>query len=48
MSRALPYLLTVSLAVLSACAVGPDYRAPVGPTQAVFKEANGWGTRTRT
>ncbi len=42
MSRAFPLLLVASLAALSACAVGPDYRTPVTPVQATFKEAAGW------
>lgn len=28
--------------LLSACAVGPDYRRPAAPTAASFKEAEGW------
>lgn len=42
-NRALPVLFTPLLCLLlSACALGPDYRRPDAPVSASFKEAEGW------
>lgn len=35
-------IAVVSLAALSACAVGPNYKRPTTPTPPAFKEADGW------
>ena len=38
--------LIALLAVLTGCAVGPDYRQPEAPTPAAYKELQGWKTAT--
>lgn len=35
-------VMTISLALLAACTVGPDYVKPTAVTPAAFKEAKGW------
>ena len=42
MSRVRGLLLSCGFALVSACAVGPDYKRPAVEASASFKEENGW------
>ena len=42
MTRPLIVALLAASALLTACAVGPDYKTPTAPTETLFKEATGW------
>lgn len=42
MTRPLIVALMATSALLTACAVGPNYKTPTAPAETAFKEANGW------